>query len=147
MSSSTYSYPCHWMEHDVTACLSPRKEPMVPLGYEARQALEPVWSLWRRKYFLLPGMEPLVVQPVDLPLYSVLGCVVIQSPTNSLTFRRIVLPPYSGRNCKLLTSCMFVLCIDPEYGCGMFLRNVDELIPDYTASYPLLHCVPTPLAE
>lgn len=54
---------------------------MAPLGYEAGEASEPVWTLWRRKYFPQPGIEPFVIQSVDLPLYSVVGCDVVRSRT------------------------------------------------------------------
>jgi hypothetical protein len=37
------------------ATLLLRKEPLVPIGYEARWALEPVWVLWSREKCLAPA--------------------------------------------------------------------------------------------
>jgi hypothetical protein len=43
----------------VPAALPPGKEPVVPIGWEAGRAPEPVWTRW-----CLPGLEPPIIQPV-----------------------------------------------------------------------------------
>jgi len=44
---------------------NPEKEPPVPLQKKIEWAEELVWMIWRRENLLaVPGIEPLVVQPV-----------------------------------------------------------------------------------
>jgi hypothetical protein len=47
------------------AALLPGKQPLVPIGYYARWAPEPVWTRWWREKFSAPsGLEPPTIQPV-----------------------------------------------------------------------------------
>jgi hypothetical protein len=47
------------------AALPPGKEPLVPIGYEAGWAPEPVWMRLRKKNSNpLPGLELPIIQPV-----------------------------------------------------------------------------------
>jgi hypothetical protein len=41
------------------ASLSPRKESLVPIGYEAEWAPEPVWTLWSREKSLASLVNPI----------------------------------------------------------------------------------------
>jgi hypothetical protein len=45
--------------------LRPRKEPLVPTGYEAWWVPEPVWTRWWGKNsYPLSGLETSIIQPV-----------------------------------------------------------------------------------
>jgi hypothetical protein len=59
--------------HD-PATLPPRKEPLVPIGWEAGWVLEPVWTRWwREKFPASAGLEPSIIQPVALRCTTELG--------------------------------------------------------------------------
>jgi hypothetical protein len=46
-------------------CFAPRKQPPVPIRYEAGWASEPLWTLWgREEYLAVSGNRTPVVQPV-----------------------------------------------------------------------------------
>jgi hypothetical protein len=48
------------------ASLPPEKEPVVPIGYEAGWAPEPVWTLWSRRKSLAPAKNRTPVVPAAI---------------------------------------------------------------------------------
>jgi hypothetical protein len=76
--------------------------------------------------------------------YYLLGCDAVQSGTN--TFRRNVLPLCSSlkrkpstskKSCLHLAGYLLGLFFDPENGGSTLIRNVRELLSDYTASHTI----------
>jgi hypothetical protein len=68
-------------------------------------------------------------------------CNTVKPDNNSSAFRTKVPTPSSGSKSKLRKlfpscSCLLGYYFDPEKGSIIFLRNLGEFLPDYTASYP-----------
>jgi hypothetical protein len=57
------------------AALPLEKEPLVPSGYKAVYAVEPIWTLWKKKKYLRPfrNRTPAVKSAVD----GCTDCVVL----------------------------------------------------------------------
>jgi hypothetical protein len=77
------------------------------------------------------GFEVLKAVTVkDILLLDVEPCSLVP------TFRMNVLPPSSAQS-LLLTIYLFGLPLDHENGGISFLRNIDKILPTYTAPHPV----------
>jgi hypothetical protein len=79
-----------------------------------------------------------------------MGCVAVESGRILLMFQRNIVFLSSGSKSKpskkqapLLSGCLLVLLFDPEDGGSTFLRNVVELLLDYTCHIPDDSTLPT----
>jgi hypothetical protein len=60
----------------------------------------------------------------------------VHSGRNSSMFRRILIYLSTGSNREPSTAVLAWQLFDPEAECSTFLRNIGELLSDYTAPHP-----------